>query len=72
MLGFGTGNLKVNKMETLADHGNGNYYYIDSALEARRVLVEELGSTLYTIAKDVIIQVEFTPTEVRAIGSSGT
>ena len=66
VLGFGTGNLKDNKMETLANHGNGNYYYIDSATEARRVLVEELGSTLHTIAKDVKVQVEFNPAEVRA------
>jgi len=66
VLGFGTGNLKDNKMETLANHGNGNYYYIDSASEARRVLVEELGSTLQTIAKDVKVQVEFNPAEVRA------
>ncbi len=66
VLGFGTGNLKDNKMETLANHGNGNYYYIDSASEARRVLVEELGSTLHTIAKDVKVQVEFNPAEVRA------
>jgi Ca-activated chloride channel family protein len=66
VLGFGTGNLKDNKMETLANHGNGNYYYIDSAFEAQRVLVEELGSTLQTIAKDVKIQVEFNPAEVAA------
>ncbi len=66
VLGFGTGNLKDNKMETLANHGNGNYYYIDSASESRRVLVEELGSTLQTIAKDVKIQVEFNPAQVRA------
>jgi Ca-activated chloride channel family protein len=66
VLGFGTGNLKDNKMETLANHGNGNYYYIDSASEARRVLVEELGATLHTIAKDVKVQVEFNPAEVRA------
>jgi Ca-activated chloride channel family protein len=66
VLGFGTGNLKDNKMETLANHGNGNYYYVDSASESRRVLVEELGSTLQTIAKDVKVQVEFNPAEVRA------
>lgn len=66
VLGFGTGNLKDNKMETLANHGNGNYYYIDSASEARRVLVDQLGSTLQTIAKDVKVQVEFNPAEVRA------
>ncbi|HEY5610508.1 MAG TPA: von Willebrand factor type A domain-containing protein, partial [Thermoanaerobaculia bacterium] len=52
-LGFGMGNYKDNKLETLADKGNGNYAYIDTLLEARKVLVEELGGTLYTIAKDV-------------------
>ncbi|MFQ5569574.1 MAG: von Willebrand factor type A domain-containing protein [Rhodothermales bacterium] len=66
VLGFGTGNLKDSKMEKLADHGNGNYYYIDGALEAKKVLVHELGSTLLTIAKDVKIQVEFNPTVVAA------
>ena len=66
VLGFGTGNIKDNKMETLADHGNGNYYYVDSATEARRVLVDQLGSTLQTIAKDVKVQVEFNPAEVAA------
>ena len=66
VLGFGTGNIKDNKMETLANHGNGNYYYVDSATEARRVLVDQLGSTLQTIAKDVKVQVEFNPAEVAA------
>lgn len=65
VLGFGTGNIKDNKMETLADHGNGNYAYIDSKLEARKVLVNELGGTLLTIAKDVKIQVEFNPMKVK-------
>jgi Ca-activated chloride channel family protein len=53
-------------MEKLADKGNGNYAYIDSLIEARKVLVEEAGSTLVTIAKDVKIQVEFNPTEVES------
>lgn len=66
VLGFGTGNLKDNKMEQLANHGNGNYYYIDSELEARKVLVSELGGTLHTIAKDVKLQVEFNPALVQA------
>ncbi|NBC17333.1 MAG: DUF3520 domain-containing protein, partial [Bacteroidetes bacterium] len=66
VLGFGSGNLKDNKMEKLANHGNGNYYYIDSELEAQKVLVRELGGTLYTIAKDVKIQVEFNPAHVYA------
>jgi Ca-activated chloride channel family protein len=66
VLGFGSGNLKDNKMEKLANHGNGNYYYIDSELEAQKVLVRELGGTLYTIAKDVKIQVEFNPAHVFA------
>jgi len=65
VLGFGTGNIKDNKMETLADKGNGNYAYIDSLLEAKKVLVSELNSTLYTIAKDVKIQVEFNPNAVK-------
>lgn len=65
VLGFGEGNLKDSKMEKLADHGNGNYFYIDNQQEARKVLVNELGSTLFTIAKDVKIQVEFNPATVR-------
>jgi Ca-activated chloride channel family protein len=64
VLGFGTGNLKDSKMEKLADHGNGNFAYIDSPLEARKVLVGEMGGTLLTVAKDVKIQVEFNPSRV--------
>lgn len=70
-LGFGTGNYNDELMEQLADHGNGQYAYIDSLREAQKVLVEELGSTLQTIAKDVKIQVEFNPAvvaEYRLIG----
>ena len=59
VLGFGTGNIKDNKMETLADKGNGNYAYIDSLREAKKVLVEEMAATLLTICKDVKFQVEF-------------
>ncbi len=66
VLGFGTGNLKDAKMEKLADHGNGNFAYIDNLMEARKVLVTEIGGTLLTIAKDVKIQVEFNPTRVQA------
>lgn len=66
VLGYGTGNLKDRTMETLADKGNGNYAYIDSLGEARKVLVEQMGGTLVTIAKDVKIQVEFNPTAVRS------
>ncbi len=66
VLGFGTGNLKDSKMEQIADHGNGNYYYIDNLLEAKKVLVSEMGGTLHTIAKDVKIQVEFNPANVQA------
>jgi Ca-activated chloride channel family protein len=66
VLGFGMGNLKDAKMEKLADHGNGNYAYIDSELEARKVLVHEMGGTLHTVAKDVKLQVEFNPARVRA------
>lgn len=64
VLGFGSGNYKDTKMETLADDGNGNYYYIDSILEARKVLCEELTQTLYTVADDVKFQVEFNPAKV--------
>jgi len=66
VLGFGTGNLKDATMEQLADHGNGNYAYVDSLAEARKVLVREMGATLETIAKDVKIQVEFNPAHVSA------
>jgi len=66
VLGFGTGNLKDSKMEQIANHGNGSYHYVDSIHEARRVLVEELGGTLQTIAKDVKLQVEFNPQRVGA------
>lgn len=66
VLGFGTGNLKDATMETLADRGNGNYAYIDTANEARKVLVEQLGGTLVTIAKDVKLQLEFNPRQVAA------
>lgn len=66
VLGFGTGNYKDSKMEKLADKGNGNYAYIDNILEAKKVLVSEMGGTLLTIAKDVKIQVEFNPAVVQA------
>ncbi|MBP9853270.1 MAG: VWA domain-containing protein [Candidatus Omnitrophica bacterium] len=66
VLGFGTGNYKDSKMEKIADNGNGNYHYIDSIDEGKKVLVDELGSTLFTIAKDVKIQVEFNPQQVQA------
>lgn len=65
VLGFGTGNLKDNKMETLADKGNGNYAYIDSLGEAKKVLVEQMGATLVTVAKDVKLQIEFNPAYVK-------
>ncbi|RLB47393.1 MAG: hypothetical protein DRJ42_25535 [Deltaproteobacteria bacterium] len=64
VLGFGTGNLQDHTMETLADHGNGNYAYIDTIAEARRVLVRTAGGTLVTIAKDVKLQLEFNPERV--------
>lgn len=66
VLGFGDGNYKDTKMETLADDGNGNYYYIDSILEARKVLCEELTQTLYAVADDVKFQIEFNPARVSA------
>jgi Ca-activated chloride channel family protein len=70
-LGFGRGNLNDHLMEQLADHGNGNAAYIDSLLEAQKTLVEQMGGTLYTIASDVKLQVEFNPyriAEYRLIG----
>jgi len=66
VLGFGDGNLKDSTMELLADKGNGNYAYIDSAAEARKVLVREAGSTLFTVAKDVKLQAEFNPLRVQS------
>ena len=59
VLGFGMGNYKDDRLEALADNGNGNYAYIDSELEARKVLVQEMGGTFYTVAKDVKLQLEF-------------
>ena len=64
VLGFGMGNYKDSRMEKLADEGNGNYAYIDTAAEARKVLVDQMSGTLVTIAKDVKIQVEFNPAKV--------
>jgi Ca-activated chloride channel family protein len=66
VLGFGMGNYKDSNLEKLADKGNGNYAYIDTLAEARKVLVEELSGTLVTIAKDVKIQIEFNPAKVQA------
>ena len=66
VLGFGTGNLKDSKMEQIADRGNGNFHYVDGLLEARKVLVEEMGGTLLTVAKDVKLQIEFNPSRVAA------
>ena len=66
VLGFGMGNVKDDKMEIIADKGNGNYSYIDNLQEARRVLVREFGGTLFTIAKDVKFQVEFNPVKVQS------
>lgn len=65
-LGFGMGNYKDSKLEVLADKGNGNYAYIDNLLEAKKVLVTEIGGTLLTLAKDVKIQVEFNPMVVES------
>ena len=64
-LGFGMGNYKDNKMEALADYGNGNCRYIDTVYEARKALVEEAGGTFITVAKDVKIQVDFNPAKVK-------
>ena len=66
VLGFGTGNYKDARLEAVADNGNGNYSYIDSVEEAERVLVKEMSGTLFTIAKDVKLQVEFNPSTVKS------
>ncbi|WP_129716939.1 von Willebrand factor type A domain-containing protein [Pedobacter sp. SYP-B3415] len=66
VLGYGMGNYKDSKMETLADRGNGNYAYIDNIQEAKKVLVNEFGGTLFTVAKDVKLQIEFNPAAVQA------
>ena len=66
VLGYGMGNYKDNKMQKLADKGNGNHAYIDDMAEAKKVLVSEFGGTLFTIAKDVKLQVEFNPAKVQA------
>ena len=65
VLGFGWGNISDSRMEALADNGNGNYNYIDSLTEAKKVLVDEMGGTLFTVAKDVKIQVEFNPAMIK-------
>lgn len=66
VLGYGMGNYKDQKMQTLAEKGNGNHAYIDNLQEANRVLVNEFGATLHTVAKDVKLQVEFNPAQVQA------
>lgn len=66
VLGFGTGNIQDDRMEMLADKGNGNYAYIDNINEANKVLVKEMGGTLYAVAKDVKLQVEFNPVKVKS------
>ncbi len=65
VIGVGYGNYKDNKLETLADKGNGNYSYIDSIFEAKRALVDNLGTNMITVAKDVKLQVEFNPENVK-------
>ncbi|MFP4024572.1 MAG: von Willebrand factor type A domain-containing protein [Thiohalospira sp.] len=66
VIGFGMGNYQDSKMEIIADKGNGNYAYIDNIMEAKKVLVNEFGGTLFTIAKDVKIQIEFNPAIVES------
>lgn len=66
VLGFGSGNLKDERMSQLAEKGNGNYSYIDTLQEAKKVLVTQMGGTLFTIAKDVKLQLEFNPLKVKA------
>ncbi|MDR1790489.1 MAG: von Willebrand factor type A domain-containing protein [Propionibacteriaceae bacterium] len=65
VLGFGMGNLKDNMMESIADHGNGNYAYIDTLNEARKVLVDEFDATMFVVAQDLKLQVEFNPAVVK-------
>lgn len=66
VLGFGMGNYKDNKLETIADKGNGNYAYIDNAQEAHKIFIQEFGGTLFTVAKDVKVQIEFNPEVVKS------
>jgi Ca-activated chloride channel family protein len=66
VLGYGMGNYKDDKMQTLAEKGNGNHAYIDNLQEANKVLVSEFGGTIYTVAKDVKLQIEFNPEHVQA------
>ena len=66
ILGFGMGNYKDGRMEQLADKGNGNYYYIDNLMEAKKVFIDDMRGTLFTIAKDVKLQLEFNPAKVKA------
>lgn len=66
ILGYGMGNYKDDKMQTLAQAGNGNHAYIDNLQEANKVLVNEFGATMYTVAKDVKLQIEFNPGKVQA------
>lgn len=66
VLGYGMGNYKDNRMQVLAQKGNGNHAYIDNLTEAKKVLVNEFGSTLFTVAKDVKLQIEFNPAKVQA------
>lgn len=66
IVGFGMGNYKDSRMEQLADKGNGSYHYIDGLLEAKKVFIDDMRGTLFTIAKDVKIQVEFNPAKVKA------
>jgi Ca-activated chloride channel family protein len=71
VLGFGTGNYKDNKMETIADKGNGNYHYIDRYEEAEKVFVEDLTSNLFTVADDVKLQLEFNPAYIKGYRQIG-
>ena len=66
VLGFGMGNYKDGRMEQLADKGNGNYFYIDNLMEAKKVMIDDMRGTLFTIAKDVKLQIEFNPARVKA------
>lgn len=71
VLGFGNDNLKDNKLESLADYGNGNYAFIDSDYEAKKVMVDEMGGNLFAVAKDVKFQIEFNPQNVKGYRQIG-
>ncbi len=71
VLGVGMGNIKDDRLESIADHGNGNYHYLDTPLEAKKVLIDEFESTIYTVAKDAKFQIEFNPAKIKGYRQIG-